>query len=186
MTPDGARLYLCAVVAIAEPEDGALMRAVADGDRAALATLYDRHGARLLGLAVRLLGSRARAEDLLHDVILEVWRKAADYDPGRGSVRSWLFLHLRSRALDRLRAARRLEAGETGDDRACTHEVADQLAVRRALAVLPVEHRRVIELGYYEGLSSSEIAARIDAPIGTVKSRVRAALAGLRDALGSP
>ena len=176
--------------------DAKLVHAVAKGDRVALAQLYDRFAPILMAVATRILGDRREAEDLLHDVFLEVWRQAADYDAARGSVRAWMLIRLRSRAIDRRKSAgsarvvsleteRGVEDRETsvGEDPALAP---DRTAVRHALANLPEEQRIVLELGYFEGLSSSEIAARIDAPIGTVKSRVAAALAKLRAGLVEP
>lgn len=180
-----------------EPEtnelDIELVRAIARGDRGALARLYDRYAPLLMAVASRMLGDRREAEDLLHDVLLEVWRHADEYAPARGSVRSWILVRLRSRALDRKKSAAstrvvRLEDGHGHDARASADDDPslgpDRAAVRRAIAALPEEQRVVLELGYFEGLSSSEIAERIDAPIGTVKSRVAAALAKLRAGLG--
>jgi RNA polymerase sigma-70 factor (ECF subfamily) len=171
------------------------MLGTAAGDRSCLAALYDRYAPALLAIGRRILGDRREAEDLLHDVFLEVWRHAADYDQSRGTVRAWLLMRMRSRALDRRKAAAfakraDLPAPETiadavgeqhgGEDPALG---ADREAVRRALAQLPAEQRQVLELGYFEGLSSSEIAERVRAPIGTVKSRVAAALSKLRAGL---
>lgn len=175
--------------------DAELVRSVAKGDRAALAQLYDRFAPILLAVATRILGERREAEDLLHDVFLEVWRQAADYDAARGSVRAWIMIRLRSRALDRRKSAGvarsvPLDAAEHVDDREVGGEDPtfgpDRAAIRRALATLPEEQRTVLELGYFEGLSSSEIAARIEAPVGTVKSRVAAALAKLRAGMLEP
>jgi RNA polymerase sigma-70 factor (ECF subfamily) len=138
----------------------------------------------LLALGRRILGDRREAEDVLHDVFLEAWHKATDYDQERGTVRAWLLMRMRSRALDRRKAAafaRRVE--EPTQDALGQEDLTltpDRERVRRALNELPLEQRQVLELGYFEGLSSSEIAARLHAPVGTVKSRVAAALAKLR------
>lgn len=177
-------------------DDAALVQATAAGDRAALARLYDRYAPILLAVAVRILGERREAEDLVHDVFLEAWRQAGSFDPARGSVRAWLLMRLRSRALDRRKSAgyRRvssLDSGELGADLerdVPTEDPAfapDRAAVRRALAALPEEQRVVLTLGYFEGLSSAEIAARLTMPIGTVKSRVAAALSRLRSVFGA-
>ncbi len=179
------------VVASANEGDTALVRAIAAGDRQALAHLYDRYGGHLVALAQRVLGDRREAEDLLHDVFLEVWRQASAYDEERGSVRAWLFMRMRSRALDRRKAAGfarvvSIEERRVPDAPSPVEDpqlAPDRQAVRRALAELPAEQRQVLELGYFEGLSSSEIAERVAAPIGTVKSRVAAALAKLRACL---
>lgn len=172
-------------------DDVSLVVAIAGGDRPALARLYDRYAPLLLGVGVRLLGQRREAEDLVHDVFLEVWRSADDYDTGRGSVRTWILMRLRSRALDRLKSAShtRVSSLEEAPDKeppasAVADEdpslAADRTRVRRALSLLPTEQRAVLELAYFEGLSSQEIATRIGIPIGTVKSRSAAAMMKLR------
>jgi RNA polymerase sigma-70 factor (ECF subfamily) len=171
--------------------DGALIRRVAGGDREALGTLYDRYAGILVAVARRIVGDAREAEDLVHDVVLEVWRSAGDYDDARGSVRAWILMRLRSRALDRRKAprvARQVamtpEAMEGAlSEEAEAHWAPDRSRVRQALAQLPPEQRTVLELGYYEGLSSTEIALRVAVPVGTVKSRVAAALAKLRAGL---
>ena len=177
---------------VVDKGDVTLISGAAAGDRDCLAALYDRYAPALLAIGRRILGDRREAEDLLHDVFIEVWRKAGDYDESRGSVRAWLLMRMRSRALDRRKAAvfsKRADlpapdavAAVAGDAHSGEDPElgADRDAVRRALAELPAEQRQVLELGYFEGLSSSEIAERVRAPIGTVKSRVAAALAKLR------
>ena len=180
---------------VVDQGDVTLISGTASGDRDCLAALYDRYAAALLAIGRRILGDRREAEDLLHDVFLEVWRQAADYVESRGTVRAWLLMRMRSRALDRRKAAvfaKRADLpaadtladvlgdGDGGEDPALAP---DRHAVRRALAELPAEQRQVLELGYFEGLSSTEIAERVRAPVGTVKSRVAAALAKLRAGL---
>lgn len=176
---------------MSDRDDVTLIDGAAAGDRDCLAGLYDRYAPVLLAIGRRILGDRREAEDLLHDVFLEVWRQAGDYDAARGTVRAWLLMRMRSRALDRRKAAafsRRADAppADAGADPAGDDPLLgpDRAAVRRALAALPAEQRQVLELGYFEGLSSSEIAERVRAPVGTVKSRVAAALAKLRAGLG--
>jgi RNA polymerase sigma-70 factor (ECF subfamily) len=164
--------------------DAELLNGLLAGDRDCLAALYDRHASVLLALGRRILGDRREAEDLLHDVFLEAWHKALDYDEQRGTVRAWLLMRMRSRALDRRKAAVFSRRADAPPDDVVGQEdpslTPDRERVRRALNDLPLEQRQVLELGYFEGLSSSEIAARLQAPIGTVKSRVAAALAKLR------
>ena len=170
--------------------DVELVQAMARGDRSALAALYDRYSPIMFALALRIVRERREAEDLLHDVFLEVWRTAKDYDPDRGRVRTWLTIRMRSRALDLQKSAR--VSRNVGDDSvldrvASDTDIADspdRTRVRKALAGLPTEQRQVLELGYFEGLSCSEIAEKLGTPIGTVKSRVAAALGKLRQYLG--
>jgi RNA polymerase sigma-70 factor, ECF subfamily len=165
-----------------------LVQAMAAGDQQALAALYQRHSDLMLGLAMRIVRNRREAEDLLHDVFLEAWRAAKDFDPKRGRVRTWLAIRMRSRALDLQKSARvSRNAGESGLERLVADESApspDHTKVRAALGDLPKDQRQVIELAYFDGLSCSEIADRIDVPIGTVKSRIAAAMTKLRTSLG--
>jgi RNA polymerase sigma-70 factor (ECF subfamily) len=183
-----------AAEATSEPpadSDEALIIAIAAGDRGALAELYDRYAPILLAVGQRILGSHREAEDLMQDVFLEAWQRASGYDPARGTVRAWLLVRLRSRALDRHRAAsaaHRASIDSVGplEQRAQTEDPAlapDRAVVRRALETLSREQRAVLELGYFHGLSSSEIALRTGAPIGTVKTRMATALARLRATL---
>jgi RNA polymerase sigma-70 factor (ECF subfamily) len=172
--------------------DATLMAAVARGDRDALAALYDRHADVVLALIQRIVRDGHLAEDLLHDVFLEAWHHAGAYDPGRGSVRTWLMIRARSRALDRrgklardaevaVRAGR--EPGRTASAEADVIGI-DGARLRRLAAGLDAELVRVIELGYFEGLSSTEMAEALQIPVGTVKSRMARALATLRAAFG--
>lgn len=178
--------------------DVADLAALARGDRLALARLYDRYASVLMALGVRLLGERREAEDILHDVFVEVWKHAGDYDPERATVKTWLVLRMRSRCLDRLRSAGHSRRESLTDREETTLERArsdtpgagamddrvDAGRLRGVLAELPEEQRMVIVLGFFDGLSSSEIAQELGIPIGTVKSRVRSAMGKLRQALG--
>jgi RNA polymerase sigma-70 factor (ECF subfamily) len=126
----------------------------------------------------------------MHDVFLEAWRSAGDYDPARGSVRTWLLVRMRARCLDRVRSHgySRTEPLPQRDEREDPESVspelaADQSRVRAVLEILPETQRTVLELGYLHGLSFSEIAEKLDIPLGTVKSRASAALAKLRQEL---
>jgi len=174
--------------------DVALVEAAATGDRDALAALYDHHSQAVLGLAKRILGPGA-AEDLLHDVFLEVWHHAAEYSPARGSVRAWLMVRARSRALDRLgrrnRDARVVEEVSVATSAHASAPFAwadgrdvDARRVGRLAMQLAPDLLSVLELAYFEGLSCSEIGDRLHLPIGTVKSRLARALAQLRQAVG--
>lgn len=177
----------------AAPEsDAALVARMARGDRAALSTLYSRHAARLLALALQILKDREEAEDTIHDVFLEAWQKAATYSEERGAVGAWLSLRARSRAIDRRRSVPRTRAvplealGADGpvDPSVDPTRRQDQRRLGQAFAVMTADEQQVIVLGYFEGLTSSEIAEQLGTPIGTVKSRTRSALVKLRGAFG--
>jgi len=182
-----------------EPDPDVLdLAAIARGDRRALGRLYDRHAPVLMALGVRMLGERREAEDILHDVYVEVWKHAGDYDPERATVKTWLVLRMRSRCLDRLRSAghSRRESLTDREETTLDRTVPDGAHVgamdarvdagrlQAVLATLPADQRAVIVLGFFDGLSSSEIAHELGIPIGTVKSRVRSAMTKLRQALG--
>lgn len=175
-----------AVDSSAEPQ---LIRAMAEGDTDALARLYDLYAAVLLGLAQRILRSRTDSEDLVHDVFLEVWQQAHTYDPARGSVRRWLIMRLRSRALDRLKSvghARSVSLQTGGIDEARLPHIAEPstelggLAMQHAVLALPVADQQLLELAYFQGRSLSEVASALAIPLGTVKSRLRRLLLKLR------
>ena len=178
---------------LTELDDVEVIREAARGEVQALAALYDRYASLLLTLARRMLGDGHGAEDLVQDVFMEVWRRADAYDPARGSVRTWIMVRLRSRALDRLRSAttRREVASDDVAAQRAAPEVEDpalspdRRSVRAALETLPEEQKLVLELAYFQGLSMSEIAEQIGTPIGTVKSRTAAALAKLRAAMNA-
>ncbi|HEY0510628.1 MAG TPA: sigma-70 family RNA polymerase sigma factor [Thermoanaerobaculia bacterium] len=177
------------------PSDGALLRQVADRQPEALGALYNRYASTLLALAKRILGSAADAEELLQEVFLHVWNHASRYDPARSSVSTWLVLVTRSRAIDRLRTRKVVErthessaqrdpvrhASPGGAEAVFLHERRER--VQRELSKLPPEQRQVLEMAFYEGLSQSEIAARADLPLGTVKTRTLLAMKKLRNAL---
>jgi len=178
----------------AEGSDVELLHAVARGDEAALARLYDAYRVILFGLLVRILNSREEAEDILQDVFIQVWRRAKDYDEKRGRPFTWLVTLARSRAIDRLRqlgARQRLATGaaqeqtETVSDALTdTIRVAQRETVQQALAELPEEQRNTLMLAYFEGLTQSEIAAKLKAPLGTIKTRMRSGMIKLRALLG--
>lgn len=173
-------------------DDARLVLALAGGDRQALGVLYDRHCAALLGLATKFLSDRKEAEDVVHDVFIEAWTKAADFDPARGSVRAWLALRTRSRCLDRLKSARvrrsaPLEEGAL-ERRPAGPAYDPELAlvrgrVRQAVAQLPDGHRAVLIAAYFGGMTCTEIAEAQGLALGTVKSRLAAARAKLEVAL---
>lgn len=180
---------------VSQVSDVALLQAIARGDEAALARLYDQYRVILFGLLVRILNSREEAEDVLQEVFLQVWRRAGDFDEQRGKPFTWLVTLTRSRAIDRLRAlgsrqrlatsAAQEQPEEASDALKETYRSEQKEIVRRALADLPEEQRRTLLLAYFEGLTQSEIAAKINAPLGTVKTRMRSALTKLRETLGT-
>jgi len=173
--------------------DPALVARIEARDADALALLYDRHSARLMGLAQRILGVSGEAEEVLQEVFLFVWRSAHTFDAARGSVLAWLLVATRSRAIDRLRARRPASRGELKrlDDVPETASPLDvesdsvsrewEAVCRAAIGELPAEQRRVLELAYFEGLTHVEIAERTSTPLGTVKTRVRLGLMKLRE-----
>ncbi|MCA9718428.1 MAG: sigma-70 family RNA polymerase sigma factor [Myxococcales bacterium] len=176
--------------ATASDED--LVGAMARGNGDALGRLYDRYAALLLATASRILRHPQRAEDLVHDVLMEAWRKAGSYRRERGSVRTWLLVRLRSRALDRIRSEQRARVDTVPSPPRVVDTVhgdpalnMERAQVRTAVASLPVAQREVLELAYFGGLSSREIAHQLGIPVGTVKSRTAAGLGKLRSALES-
>jgi len=174
------------------PTDEELVAGMARGEQACLSDLYDRYAGLMLGVSVRMLRDRAEAQDLVHDVLLEAWGAADRYDRRRGTVKTWLMIRLRSRALDRVRSARiskRVDHDGTNlpEPKTAPPEDAsgspDRQRVQAVLAELPDAQRAVIELSYFGGLSGSEISEQLGVPLGTVKSRTAAALVKLRAAL---
>jgi RNA polymerase sigma-70 factor (ECF subfamily) len=163
------------------------MASARQGDADAFAEIYDRHASAALALADRILRSRTEAQDLLQDVFLEAWEHVREYDASRAGVRTWLFVRMRSRALDRLGRATRRDAGA----RSVSARAADAtqvpaergLAVRQALAALDVDVRAALEASYFEGMTANEIAERVGIPVGTVKSRLARGLATLERVL---
>jgi len=171
--------------------DVALLERMTARDERALAALYDRHARLLFGLILRILRSRADAEEVLQEVFVQAWTRTDTYNASLGSPAGWLIGIARNRAIDRLRnnavrirtaeQAPRPTAVETPEARAATSE--RERDVARALASLPPEQRELIEHAYFEGLTQSELAERFKLPLGTVKTRVRTGLTTLRGLL---
>ena len=174
-------------------DDVELLKSIAARDEAALAQLYDRYRVILFGLLLRILNNRAEAEDVLQEVLLQVWRRAADFDQNRGRPFTWLVTLARSRGIDRLRAlaARdRVAVASAKDESEAVSDAVDDAIkseqrglVSTALAQLPDEQQRLLMLAYFDGLTQSEIAARLGAPLGTVKTRMRSGMMKLRELL---
>lgn len=184
----------------AQEVDRALVRRIARGDESAMTALFDRYGGPQFAFAHRILADPAEAEEAVLEAFMQAWSDASRFDASRGSVGAWLTMMVRSRALDRVRARTRREratassvngssAGPPGmgtrpadPDRALQEEE-HRRQVIAALVSLPAEQREAIELAFYEGLSQSEIAARLALPLGTVKTRVRSGMLKLRELL---
>ena len=176
-------------------EYAALLSAMARGEKAALGRLYDLLAKPLYSLAYRVLNDRAEAQDIVQDVFLQLWNKAAVYETNRGSVFAWAATLTRNRAIDRVRMRKR-RAEIIAESAAEIHEVApsssgaDNLwlqeqvgAVRTALTTLAPEQKAAIELAFFTGLTQQEIAAQLNEPLGTIKARIRRGLLKLREAL---
>jgi RNA polymerase sigma-70 factor (ECF subfamily) len=178
------------------------MAAINRGEAAALERLYDRHGAAVLAICLRILRDRAEAEEVLEEVFWEIWARRERYDAARSVPFTYLMTLARSRALDRLRFRRRragvwLEIGalEQAGESTAAGNGADpfedasatqrRVAIDRALEELPAPHRRAVEMNFFEGLSHREISERLGDPLGTVKTRIRQGLLTLRKALRS-
>lgn len=172
----------------------ALVSRLAAGEMDAAAELYDRYAAQVYALARRILRNDGDAEDVVQEVFSQAWRTAHRYERGRGSVIGWLLVMTRTRSIDRIRARQsrpdttmgvtpdRLHAGDRpAPDVLVAAEEASR--VREALLALPAPQRTALELAYYEGLTQTEIAARLAEPLGTVKTRMRTALGTLRTRL---
>jgi RNA polymerase sigma-70 factor, ECF subfamily len=178
----------------ARDAENELVRRVVRGDAGALRTIYERHGGRAMAIALRVLQLPHEAEEVVQETFLEIWKRAATFDPGRGAVAAWVSTIARTRAIDRLRlrasAARAAAVSAEPLPPARTPvEAVEQREARQiievALRALPEEQRRVIELAYFQGLSQSEIAERTGEALGTVKTRVRLAMEKLSGLVGN-
>lgn len=177
-------------------EDVALMKRIVEADETALGALYDRWVRSLYSLVLHLLKDPDEAEDVVEETFWQAWRKADSYEPSRGAVSTWLLTIGRRKALDRLRSRKRSREDIVSGDNSFADlpstapdpsseventELREQ--VRAALNELPDEQREVLELGYFSGLSQSEIAEATGQPLGTVKTRMRLAMQKLREPL---
>lgn len=178
--------------------DEEIMALVAAGDNAALGVLYDRYGASVFSLALRVLSDRQVAEELVQETFVRVWRQSSSYEAIRGALASWILGIVRNLAIDELRrrsARPQAAIGDVTERLALVESAHDDPAeqvdarirhetVTGALNQLPRAQREVLELAYFGGLSQSEIAARLGDPLGTVKTRMRLGLQKLRSILG--
>lgn len=170
----------------ATPSDAALLSRIAEGDMESFQAFYGRYAGRVLAYARQLGRNRDVAEDVVQEVFVAVWRRAASYRPDRGDIAGWLYTITRNKLVDLWRRAgdpaeleeideRRLaEAAEPGD--LC-------LSVRQALTRVAPDQRRAIEMAYFGGLTYEETARRLDLPLGTLKSRIRSGLKTLKSLL---
>jgi RNA polymerase sigma-70 factor (ECF subfamily) len=177
--------------------DEDLMERVREGEAKAFEVVFDRHGGAAFSLAYRMCASRSRAEDVVQEAFLSLWRSGARYDRARGSVRSWILSVVHNRAIDGLRREASRESLDVGDDRLAEQLPAgertdseverrdDARRVRAVLDELPREQRKVIELAYFGGFTHSEIAEMLRLPPGTVKGRMRLGLSKLRISLSA-
>jgi len=172
------------------------LRRCGRGDEAAFAALYDETSPRIHGLVRRIVRDRAQSEEVTQEVYLEVWRQAARFDPARGSALSWLMTIAHRRAVDRVRSSEAATARDTQhvhrnavvehDTTSETVELRlDAQRVRRAMAGLTATQREAIDLAYFRGCTHTEVAAMLDVPVGTAKSRIRDGLIRLRDTMGA-
>ncbi|BBK33114.1 RNA polymerase sigma-70 factor (ECF subfamily) [Stella humosa] len=165
----------------------------AAGDQSALRGIYDAEAPRMLGVALRLVRRRAVAEEVVHDTFLQVWQRAASFDPARGEARAWLYAILRNRALSVLRGEGRVDLvedfepmGLVSDDEGPENAVmrlSEGGRLRRCLDGLEAGRRHVVVLAYVQGLSHGELAGRLGVPLGTVKSWIRRSLAALKECM---
>jgi RNA polymerase sigma-70 factor (ECF subfamily) len=175
-----------------------LLRQIGQGDRRSFETLYDRFSGVLFSVAYRVLNSQEAAEDVLQDVFIQIWEKAALYDPARGKPMTWAITLTRNKAIDRLRSTQRRsrlqdelqhesETVEQFDDKNSFDAVSSgetSELVREAVKKLSKDQREAIELAFFSSLTQTEISERLNEPLGTVKARIRRGMMKLRDLLG--
>jgi RNA polymerase sigma-70 factor (ECF subfamily) len=180
---------------VPEREWVAFVQSVAAGDQAALHALYVRAHRIVFTLVLRITRDRETAEELTVDVFHDIWRRASSYDPAAGSVVGWIMNQARWRAIDRLRFEQRRKRTVRSQDFVTDSEWSaedaivgsgDQVALRNALALLTPEERQAIETAFFSELTHVDTAARLNAPLGTIKTRIRSGLQKLRQALREP
>ena len=191
----GDVLYAGCKAAVPEREWVTLVQSIAAGDQVALHALYERAHRIVFTLAVRITANRETAEEVTLDVFHEVWRRAADYDPATGPVLAWIMNRARSRAIDRLRFETRKKRSHGDQVQPLAEAAADPRDVielreqgerlRDALRALTPDERQAIETTFFAGLTHAEAAARLNQPLGTVKTRIRSGLHKLRRILAA-
>ena len=181
-----------------QQEDNRLMSRMAEGDKTAFAEIYDRFSRPLYATALRVVNDATEAQDIVHDAFITLWEKAATFDTTRGSPFAWAVTLVRNRAIDRVRMRRRRSElladsapADLGYDEDPPRRGADETAafgdeahvVRAAVATLPLDQKRALELAFFSGLTQQQIAEQLREPLGTIKARIRRALLKLRDSL---
>ena len=177
-----------------------LLRQIGQGDRGSFEALYDRFSRVLFSIAYRVLNNQEAAEDVLQDVFVQIWEKAALYDPSRGKPMTWAITLTRNKAIDRLRSTQRRsrlqddllhesQTAEQFDDKSSFDAVSSVETgelVRAALAKLSKDQREAIEFAFFSSLTQTEISERLNEPLGTVKARIRRGMMKLREVLEPP
>jgi RNA polymerase sigma-70 factor (ECF subfamily) len=177
------------------PDLAELLRGCGRADEAAFARLYDATSSRIFGLALRVVRDPAQAEEVAQEAFLEIWRTSARFDPAKGSPLGWLLTITHRKAVDRVRSAEatsRRDATYHEQNQAVDHDTTAEAAtaslearrVRTALASLTPVQREAVELAYFGGYTHTEVAAMLDLPVGTAKTRIRDGLIRLRDTMG--
>lgn len=183
---------------VAADEVAGLFVRAAAGDEVAFAGLYDATAARVYGLALRIVRNQAQAEEVAQEAFVEIWRTSARFDAKRGSAISWILLVTHAAAVNRVRSAQASTSREEKYHRQttrnnlvrpdATHDLVnatfEATRVRRALSCLSLVQREAVELAYFDGCTHSELAVRLNIPLGTAKSRIRDGLIRLRELLG--
>lgn len=194
-SPAGAPHEGAPVGADTASELGSLLKRAARGDTAAFAEIYDTTAARVHGLVLRVVRDPAQAEEVTQEVFLEVWRQSSRYDAARGSALAWMMTIAHRKAVDRVRSAEaasrrdetyhhRNHTPEHDTTAEAAHASLEARRVRTALAHLTDVQREAIELAYFGGYTHTEVAALLDLPVGTAKTRIRDGLIRLRDTIG--
>jgi RNA polymerase sigma-70 factor (ECF subfamily) len=180
-----------------QTNDVDLLRRIGAGDGLAFASFYDQYSGLLFSIVVRILNDSHEAEDVLQEVFLQIWDKAASYDPRLGKPASWVVTLARNKAIDRIRASQRRsklleqastevavapENSKTANEQVHGKENAE--LIRNVVAALPQDQRRAIEMAFFSGLTQNEISETLREPLGTVKARIRRGMLKLRDQLG--
>jgi RNA polymerase sigma-70 factor, ECF subfamily len=189
----GDVLYAKSKAPVPEQDWAALVQSIATGDQLALHALYERSHRIVFTLIMRITANRETSEELTVDVFHDVWRRASGYDAANGTVLGWIMNQARSRAIDRLRFdSRKKRSGDVEPPAEAAADPRDVLELREqseslhtALAELTPDEREAIEATFFAGLTYAEAAARLDQPLGTIKTRIRSALHKLRQALAA-